>query len=115
MSRLDAYREFLASRGLSLEALGLQERALSRSDALHAVGLVDSAGVPILGGDVYVETNGQITSAYANWYAEPRDGESKTSFVARTYADTRTYISRYPNPPNGEPLFVLVTGDEHES
>lgn len=66
----------------------------------------------ILGGDVYVDTEGRIESAYANWYTERRDDESIESFAAQSCAESRCYISRYPAPPRGQPLFVLVVSDD---
>ena len=82
------YRELLESRGLSLDALGLAERAMRREDALRAVDLVESEGAAILGGDVYIDSGGEIESAYANWYAERRDDESIESFAARNRSDS---------------------------
>jgi hypothetical protein len=114
MSGTSTLKAFLESRGIVLDSLGLQERALRRDDALHAVDLAKSAGVELLGGDVYVEKHGQLESAYANWYSEPRDGEAENAFVARSCAESRAYISTYPDPPDGVPVFVLVTGSQRE-
>jgi len=108
MSGPSTWREFLERRGQSLEALGLAERAVGREDALRAVDLVEFESGTILGGDVYVEDGGRIESAYANWYAERRDGEPIESFATRTCAESRSYIARYPNPSQGHVLFVLV-------
>jgi hypothetical protein len=115
MNRLSAFRDFVSYRGVSLELLGLSERALSREDAMRAVELVRNAGVPILGGDVYVDQNGEVASAYANWYVERGERESEKAFAARSYSESRAYISGYPDPPDGMPMFVLVTGDENGS
>ena len=109
MSGLRGFKAFVESRGLSLDALGLRERALLREDALQAVDLAESAGTPILGGDVYVDKKGQFESAYANWYAEQREGEAEKAFAARSCSESRAYISMYPSPPDGVPMFVLVT------
>jgi hypothetical protein len=88
---LKDYRQFLETRGLALDALGLAERALRREDALLAVDLVEADGGTILGGDVYVEHDG-VESAYANWYSERRDDEPSESFAARSRAESRSYI-----------------------
>lgn len=108
MSESATWLEFLESRGVSLDALGLAERALGREDALRAVDLVESEGGTVLGGDVYVEDGDRIESAYANWYSERRDDEPSTSFVTRTCLESRAYIAKYPDPPQGRALFVLV-------
>ena len=91
-----AYREFLESRGVSLEALGGAERAVCREDALRVVELVESEGQAILGGDVYVADGGRIESAYANGYSDRRQNEVGEAFVARSSAETRSYITNYP-------------------
>ena len=108
MSGSEIWGKFLTSRGVSLEALGLAERAVGREDALRAVDLVKSVGGTILGGDVYLDEGGRIESAYANWYSERRDDESSESFATRSCGESRTYISKYPNAPTGHVLFVLV-------
>lgn len=115
MNRLLAYRRFMESRGVLLESIGLAERALLRADALHAVALVESEGGSVLGGDVYIATPGQIESAYANWYFEQCEGEPDASFAVRSCSESRSYIARYPDPPRGEPMFVLVIGDNGET
>jgi hypothetical protein len=67
-----------------------------------------------LGGDVYVDDGGRIESAYANWYSERRDDEPIESFATRSCAESRSYIARYPNPPQGQVLFVLVVAEGME-
>jgi hypothetical protein len=104
------YRRFLETRGVALDALGLAEGALRREDALFAVDLVEAEGGTILGGDVYVEHDG-VESAHANWYSERRDDEPSESFAARSRAESRSYITKYPDPPEGQALFVLIVAE----
>jgi hypothetical protein len=114
-ARRRAFEEFVASRGVSLESLGLRERALLRDDALQAVDLAESAGAVILGGDVWVDKMGRLEPDYANWHTDQREEEAATAFAARSCKESRAYIAAYPEPPDGVPLFVLVTSDEDGS
>lgn len=101
------YRKLLESRGISLQSPGLAEIALSRADAILAVGLLRSASIPILGGDVYFKKATRIESAYANWHSDPMDGEDRGSFVTRSCLDTLNYIESFPST-EAVPIFVLV-------
>ena len=103
-------QDFLERRGVLLDELGLSEHALSRSDALEAVELVVSHGGTILGGDVYFEIGGRIETALANWGSDRREDESIEAYAKRSCAESRSYISRFPDPPEGQVLFVIVLG-----
>ena len=111
MSESSTWRLFLERRGVSLETLGLADRALGREDVLQAVDLVESEGGALLGGDVFVDDGEGIKLGYANWYSERRDDEAIESFVTRSCSESRSYIARYPNPVQGRVLFVLVPAD----
>ncbi|RDJ93039.1 hypothetical protein B4Q13_24680, partial [Lacticaseibacillus rhamnosus] len=90
------------------------DRAVRREDALRAIELIKSERRAILGGDVYVADGGRIESAYANWYSERRQNELSERVVARSCAETRAYITNYPDPPQGQALFVLVVEEGTE-
>ena len=111
MSNVESYANLLASQGVSLESLGLTEIALERVDALCAIELLASANVPVLGGDVYIERQDRIEIGFSNWYTDRQDGESRDVFASRSWDKSRTFISRFPEPPGGKTLFVLVVGD----
>lgn len=103
------YLEFLEERGLCLfDAFGVQESALSRSDALHAIGLLEKVGVPVLGGDVYFEKEDVIEFSYSVWSLNPDEHENGEDFAVRTWKESREYISGYPERPGEVPLFVIV-------
>lgn len=105
------YKELLEARGLSLEDLGLREIALRRDDALLAVQMLRRASVPILGGDVYLQTGDGIEVAYDNWSSNSRFGEERHSYFTRSWDETEAYVRRYPQPRSAQiPLFVLVVG-----
>lgn len=104
------YQRLLESRGISLQqryGIGMRDIALSRADAMLAVGLLRSASIPILGGDVYFKEVSGIQSAYANWHSDPMDGEDRGSFVTRSCLETVNYIKSFP-ATEAEPIFVLV-------
>lgn len=111
MSGEYTYKELLERKGVSLAQLGLHEYALSRADALRAVELLEAASVPVVGGDVYFDRGEHLESAYANWFSQQRPGEPYPLFVARSCAESRTYISAFPDRPGVVPMFVLVPGD----
>ena len=108
MKMIGRYAELLATKGVSLEGLGIAERALRRDDALEAVHALEGSLVSILGGDVYVQRQGAVQPAYANWYADRRDGEPQKEFAVRSWLKAEGYISDYPRKENEQPLFVLV-------
>jgi len=107
-----SYRELLKSRGVSLETIGIAEKAVLLEDALRAVELIEFEGRAILGGDVYIAYGGGIESAYANWHSDRQLDELSEEFVARSCAETRSYLINYSAPPKGQVLFVLVVQDE---
>ena len=112
MTTSTEYQQLLTNAGVPLlQKVGVDEVALSRQDALRAVEILRRASLPILGGDVYFERRGDIESAIANWHADPRPGESRGEYLARSWATTETYIQKFPQQPTGIlALFVLVVG-----
>ena len=107
MSRKPYYR-LLSDKGVSLEHLGLHELALHREDALAAIDLLEAAGRPILGGDVFFQRGERVELAYANWTTQSRAGERVPDYVARCCRDSRNYITKFPYHDDGIALFVLV-------
>ena len=110
-------QERLVQYRLLLERLGQRpypesaELALRRDDALKAVQLLREATFPILGGDVYVQREGHIESAYANWHSNPKVGEDRETYLCRSWDTTETYLTGYPQIDGEEPLFVIVAGE----
>ena len=100
------YSSYIKDHGCAL--IGTEECALSRSNALEALDLAQEAEFAVLGGDVYLRQSGKISPAYANWSVDKQDHEKQVDYIARSCKETREYILEYPNPPEGEFLFVLV-------
>jgi len=110
MTTLKQYQNLLDAKGISLRELGIQDMALERGDALAAVELLRKASTPILGGDVYVKRKANIELAYANWYSDPNPNEASNDYLRCSWHATENYIKNFPEPMDGEPLFVLVIG-----
>jgi hypothetical protein len=100
------YDAFLKDRGQAI--FGTTDVGLALEDAVAAVVLAREAGIPILGGDVYLSQSGGIIPAYANWYTSRREGESVTDFAHRTWKETEEYLRQYPVPEGAKPVFALV-------
>ena len=108
----DSYKNYLKEKGVSLSDIGLQERALTRSDALGVIPLLKEGVSPILGGDVYFRIESKIEVAYANWYSNKKVGENSEDFFVRSLAEAAKYIENFPHRADREPLFSLVLGKE---
>jgi hypothetical protein len=106
MTEKGDYDGFVRDRGIVLTGVG--DFLLTTNDALAAVRLAEDAGIPILGGDVYVRQSGTIVPAYANWHVDRKPGESLHEFAQRTWKEADAYLRAYPEPRDGDPLFALV-------
>ncbi|XSG77057.1 Imm40 family immunity protein [Herpetosiphon llansteffanensis] len=108
IAALNPYASLLQAKGTPLTALMINEIGLQRADALHAIELIRAMHKPILGGDIYRQTNDQIDPTYDNWSIDA--GPSHSLDAQRSWDAARTYIERYPNPNNQMLLFVFVLG-----
>jgi hypothetical protein len=108
MKRSKAYQELLAERGICLSDLGIRDIALTRIDALKAVGILQMESIPILGGDVFFRRGSNISVAYANWYCQPKSGEGPEAFSVRSWEKAANYINNFPEHGEKEAVFVIV-------
>jgi hypothetical protein len=108
MTDKPTYLQFLASTGMSLQQLGLEDIALQREDALTAVEILQQQSIPILGGDVYFVRDGRAEPAYANWHCDSRTDERPADYLSRSCQDARQYITAFPDRDGVTPVFVLV-------
>ena len=97
----------LSSRAKSLAALGLDEAAWTRSDALELLSHLKGAQVAVLGGDVYTEGPGQLEPTYDNWYCERRPGEEFPAYAERSQREAFSFVDGYPDLPGILFAFVL--------
>lgn len=112
MTMSENYAQLLTTRGVSLDGLGLSAIALRRDDALGAIRALRESSVPILGGDVYFEHQGNVESAYANWYVDKQDAELRKDFAERSCSKAESYVANFPKRTDKQPLFVLVPSSE---
>ena len=99
----------MASRARSLAALGLDDVAWSREDAIELLAQFSGEPVAVLGGDVYIESAGHLKPAYENWYCERRPGETLQTYSQRSQQQALTFLRSYRDSP--EVLFALVLND----
>jgi hypothetical protein len=96
--------------GISLDVIGVNNWALSKEQALIALEKLFSIGVPILGGDVYTISNGEINSQYDNWYCERLQDETSMEFVNRSFVSANRYVQNYNSENIDSIYFVIVPG-----
>lgn len=107
-----AYQSFLSTKGILLSELGTQEYALDRQNAMSAIVIIEDLGIPILGGDVYLQSSEGIEISYENWSIERQPDESLDNYVFRSCVYTRDYIMRFSAQAEKLPLFVLVIASD---
>ncbi len=100
----------LVSKARSLESLGLQEVAWTKSATLELLGQLKGQTVVVLGGDVYCVALGSPTPTYENWSCERRLGENLAGYSARSQQEAVAFVRAYPDLP--ETLFSLVLDEE---
>ena len=106
------YDDLCRSVGVSLDSPGLTEVGLKRADALHAVAILRSAGLAILGGDVYLRSGGRVAPSDGNsWYVNRQPGEHADAYLRRSWERAESYIKMFPASLDSEPLFVIVTSN----
>lgn len=93
--------------GISLNCIGVENWALTRSQALAALENLNST---VLGGDVIQFVKNAPRYTYDNWFCEMEDGESTTAFATRSLVVAKSFISDYRNADVQEPFFALVLG-----
>ena len=95
-------------RSISLESIGVDGIAYTKSEALRIAVEYYNSNIPILGGDVYIFNNGNIKPTYNNWYCNRNNSETSYEYVARSYQVTCDYIKKYPD--NANIFFSIVKG-----
>jgi hypothetical protein len=101
------YAAYLRNRGISLQGYGVREYALRKGDAVEAVGLLQAARVPILGGDVWTVDGSNVQPTGDSWYSDLQAGEHHDDFVRRSASHSLNYIEAYSRT-SPESVFVLV-------
>ena len=94
---MDNVQNFIATNGVSLESVGVNNYALNKTNALRLLDLLAEQKVAVLGGDVYVLKNNQLSLTYDNWYSDKGSSESDDAFCSRSISETEKYIKSYTN------------------
>lgn len=109
MNPIEAYRELLKTRGVSLQQrFGISDIALATEDALSALQMLSAMSCGVLGGDVYFKRGDVVELAYASWHCDPEKDESAGDFCRRSIDVAQEYIRRFPSREGVVPLFSLV-------
>ena len=95
-------------RSISLESIGVDGIAYTKSEALRIAEEYYNSNIPILGGDVYLFNNGNIKPTFDNWYCNRNDSETSYEYVVRSYQVACDYIKKYPDKANI--FFCIVKG-----
>lgn len=104
MKNISNYLDFLKEKGKPLSEInpGSDEIALTVSEALQALELLQDNQVAILGGDILSEENNELIYAYQlwgdryqylNWYCDQYDNESREDYMQRSYILAKEGIS----------------------
>jgi hypothetical protein len=96
------------SIGRSLQDVGVRNWALTREKALYALDQLAKKGVAVLGGDVYMTSDGKIEPTYDNWYCDHEQGELDVVFIERSIAQARSYIYNYKETGKKNIYFAIV-------
>jgi len=91
--------------GRPLADLGVRNYALSQSESLIALSLLNEMGVAILGGDVYALNENSIEETYDSWHCDQDKLESDKEFLKRSIAISLNYIQTYSK---SDALFSLI-------
>lgn len=92
---------------ISLESIGVEGIAYTKSEALRIAVEYYNSNIPILGGDVYIFNNGNIKLTYDNWYCNRNNSETSYEYVARSYQVACDYIKKYSDNANIFFSFVI--------
>ena len=94
--------------GRPLDEIGIRNWALTRSQALNAINELESAGIAILGGDVYYVSDNRLSSSPDSWYCDQSPNQPWNAFVRRSATEARKYIEGYEIEEESDVLFAIV-------
>lgn len=103
----DPVRRILET-GRPLTEHGSNNWALSRPQALVAIAAIEHESRVLLGGDVWLATNGILSPTGDSWHFEPNPHEAHSTNVKDGAAKGKVYVTTYPDRIDGVPYFELV-------
>jgi len=105
---LSNYIELLKNRGKPLMAIGVNSFALDKESALIAIGFLQEANIPILGGDVFKQLEEKLTLTYDNWSCQKEKYSSNEEYINASLEEAKEYIENYKANRNELVYFELV-------
>jgi len=103
----DPIRRILEA-GKPLADYGSNNWAFKRADALVAIAAIERESRVILGGDVWLASNGAFSITGDSWHIDPSPHESHSANVRNGAAKARAFVMAYPDRGDGVPYFELV-------
>lgn len=100
-------------KGISLLPLvGAERNGFYKHDAIWLINLMLAEVVPIIGIDIYLLKNNNLTftDTYDNWYCDRKKDETFSHYTQRSCANAVKYIESY-NPNGGIPIFDITVFD----
>lgn len=114
LSVISNFPEELRRKAVPLTSPETGEVAWSFQDVFTVVNLLGQADLAILGGDVMLNTNGELRYTYDNWSTEKNE-LSWENYVKQSIEKTIQYIEKYEqNNKNVNHYFVLSWCDKEE-
>lgn len=98
----------LLDSGCSLQSVGVSEIAWPYEDAIKVIKFLTSRGYAILGGDVYLRSDGKLTSTCDSWYATKDMSMPWEQFVVESMRIAVSYIELYHERNGGGFLYSIV-------
>jgi hypothetical protein len=96
--------------GHRLTDIGLNNWALTRSQAFIAFDQLETLQIAILGGDVCQYINDRLQPNYDSWHCDQLQNENKSDFVSRSIKKAKDYIELYQPTSLDTFFFAIVPG-----
>jgi hypothetical protein len=103
----DPVRRILEA-GKALTDCGSNNWALTRAQALVAIAAIEDESRVLLGGDVWLESNGELSPTGDSWHFDPNPSHALATNVAAGADKAKAYVAAYPERTDGVPHFELV-------
>jgi type V secretory pathway adhesin AidA len=102
------FNDFISSCGTRRTEAKNGEVALTKTNAIKALTLLEGTNVAVLGGDVYeLESDGYFRPTHDNWYLN-KDDTPSLEFAARSREKAQAYIRNYNETEGLNYRYVFV-------
>lgn len=103
----DPVRRILQS-GRDLASYGSNNWALTRAQAMVAIGAIRRQSRVLLGGDVWIAMANGLSRTGDSWFFEPNERGSHSENVKQAAEKAESYVAAYPEHIEGVTYFELV-------